>query len=162
MSIAIIIPTYNEKENILNLVIELSKITEKSQIVIVDDSKKDDISKKIENLNNVKLIFRGKKLGRGSAILEGLKYLKENSEAEIFIEMDADYSHDPSELQKNLLLQSEKNYDLLISSRYLKDSKIINWPLSRRIFSYFANKLARFLLGVPISDYTNGYRFYIF
>ena len=160
MSIAIIIPTYNEKENIINLVIELTKITEKSQIVIVDDSKKDDISKKIENVNNVKLIFRGKKLGRGSAILEGLKYLKENSEAEIFIEMDADYSHDPSELQKNLLLQSEKNYDLLISSRYLKDSKIINWPLSRRIFSYFANKLARFLLGVPISDYTNGYRIY--
>ena len=108
MSIAIIIPTYNEKENIINLVIELSKITEKSQIVIVDDSKKDDISKKIENLNNVKLIFRGKKLGRGSAILEGLKYLKENSEAEIFIEMDADYSHDPSELQKNLFLHSEK------------------------------------------------------
>ena len=76
MSIAIIIPTYNEKENIINLVNELSKTTNESQIVIVDDSKKDDISYKIKNLNNVKLIFRGKKLGRGSAILEGLKYLK--------------------------------------------------------------------------------------
>ena len=74
--------------------------------------------------------------------------------------MDADYSHDPLELKKNLVLHKENNYDLLISSRYLKKSKIINWPISRRIFSFLANKLARFLLGVPISDYTNGYRFY--
>ena len=114
----------------------------------------------VRDFKNIKYVFRGKKLGRGSAVLEGLDYLINNSQAEIFIEMDADYSHDPLELKKNLVLHKENNYDLLISSRYLKKSKIINWPISRRIFSFLANKLARFLLGVPISDYTNGYRFY--
>ncbi len=160
MNIAIIIPTYNEKENIINLVKDISARVKESEILIIDDSKTDHISDKIKNFNNVKLIFRGEKLGRGSAILEGFKYFINNSKAEIYVEMDADYSHDPSELKDNLFLHDKNNYDLLISSRYLKDSKIINWPLPRRIFSFLANKLARFMLGVPISDYTNGYRIY--
>ena len=160
MNIAIVIPAYNEKDNILKLVTEISKRLNESEIVIVDDSKEDKISELIRDFKNIKYVFRGKKLGRGSAVLEGLDYLINNSQAEIFIEMDADYSHDPLELKKNLVLHKENNYDLLISSRYLKKSKIINWPISRRIFSFLANKLARFLLGVPISDYTNGYRFY--
>ena len=160
MNIAIVIPAYNEKDNILKLVTEISKRLNESEIVIVDDSKEDKISELIRDFKNIKYVFRGKKLGRGSAVLEGLDYLINNSQAEIFIEMDADYSHDPLELKKNLVLHKENNYDLLISSRYLKKSKIINWPISRRVFSFLANKLARFLLGVPISDYTNGYRFY--
>ena len=160
MNIAIVIPAYNEKDNILKLVTEISKRLNESEIVIVDDSKEDKISELVRDFKNIKYVFRGKKLGRGSAVLEGLDYLINNSQAEIFIEMDADYSHDPLELKKNLVLHKENNYDLLISSRYLKKSKIINWPISRRIFSFLANKLARFLLGVPISDYTNGYRFY--
>ena len=160
MNIAIVIPAYNEKDNILKLVTEISKRINECEIVIVDDSKEDKISELVRDFKNIKYVFRGKKLGRGSAVLEGLDYLINNSQAEIFIEMDADYSHDPLELKKNLVLHKENNYDLLISSRYLKKSKIINWPISRRIFSFLANKLARFLLGVPISDYTNGYRFY--
>ena len=160
MNIAIVIPAYNEKDNILKLVTEISKRLNESEIVIVDDSKEDKISELIRDFKNIKYVFRGKKLGRGSAVLEGLDYLINNSQAEIFIEMDADYSHDPLELKQNLVLHKENNYDLLISSRYLKKSKIINWPISRRVFSFLANKLARFLLGVPISDYTNGYRFY--
>ena len=160
MNIAIVIPAYNEKDNILKLVTEISKRLNESEIVIVDNLKEDKISELVRDFKNIKYVFRGKKLGRGSAVLEGLDFLINNSQAEIFIEMDADYSHDPLELKKNLVLHKENNYDLLISSRYLKKSKIINWPISRRIFSFLANKLARFLLGVPISDYTNGYRFY--
>ena len=74
--------------------------------------------------------------------------------------MDADMSHSASELKRNISFFYKNSLDLLIGSRYLKSSKIINWPLSRRILSRLSNILARFLLDVPISDYTNGYRFY--
>jgi dolichol-phosphate mannosyltransferase len=91
--------------------------------------------------------------------LYGLKKalrLKKN----LFIEMDADLSHSPKELKRNIDYFIYNSLDLLISSRYLKGSKIINWPISRRIFSRASNLLARFLLDVPITDYTNGFRIY--
>ena len=74
--------------------------------------------------------------------------------------MDADLSHSPSELKRNINYFYSNSLDLLIASRYLKNSSIINWPLSRRILSKLSNSLARNLLGVPINDYTNGFRFY--
>lgn len=74
--------------------------------------------------------------------------------------MDADLSHSPQELKRNLNYFIYNNLDLLISSRYLRGSKIINWPVSRKIFSRISNLLARFLLGIPITDYTNGFRIY--
>ena len=74
--------------------------------------------------------------------------------------MDADFSHDPEELKEKIEFFKKNELDMLIASRYIDNSKIINWPLSRRILSKFANKLARMLLGVPVSDYTNGFRFY--
>ena len=77
-----------------------------------------------------------------------------------FIEMDADLSHSPTELRRNISFFYKNSLDLLIGSRYLKESKIINWPLSRIILSKLSNILARTLLGVPVKDYTNGYRFY--
>ncbi len=160
MKVSVIIPAYNEKNNVVNLARDIINKIEHVQVIIVDDSKEDNISPLLEKINKVKYIFRGKKLGRGSAIIEGIKYLIKNTDTEIFVEMDADYSHDPSELKNNLKLFKEGRYDLLISSRYLADSKIVNWPVTRRIFSFFANSLAKFLLGVPVSDYTNGFRIY--
>ena len=74
--------------------------------------------------------------------------------------MDADFSHHPNELQEKVNFFLKNNLDLLISSRYLKDSQIINWSLSRRVFSKMSNFLARMLLKIPMSDYTNGFRFY--
>ena len=74
--------------------------------------------------------------------------------------MDADLSHDPFELKENLKFFNKNQSDLLISSRYLKNSKIINWSIQRLVFSYLSNKLAKFLLKVPVTDYTNGYRIY--
>ena len=76
------------------------------------------------------------------------------------IEMDADLSHNPSELKRNISFFFKNSLDLLIGSRYLKGSKIINWPISRKILSKLSNTLAKILLGVPVSDYTNGFRFY--
>lgn len=160
MKVSIIIPAYNEKDNVISLSRDIIDKIDNVEIIIVDDSKEDNISASIKKIDKVKHIFRGKKLGRGSAIIEGITYLIKNTDAKIFVEMDADYSHDPNELKKNLELFEEEKYDLLISSRYLKDSKIINWPLTRRIFSFMANILTRLLLRVPVSDYTNGYRIY--
>jgi len=160
MKVSVIIPAYNEKKNVISLARDVINKIENVEVIIVDDSKEDNISTYLEKMNKVKYIFRGKKLGRGSAIIEGIKYLIKNTDTEIFVEMDADYSHDPNELKNNLKLFKESNYDLLISSRYLSDSKIVNWPLTRRVFSFLANSLAKFLLRVPVSDYTNGFRIY--
>ena len=156
--ICIIIPTYNEKENIFKLIEEITKLIENVNIVVVDDSvDKLDALKKIDN---VSYIHRGSKLGRGSAVLEGIKegLLKEKNK--IFIEMDADFSHDPKELKKNIDYFKKENLNFLIASRYVEGSKIINWPLSRHLLSKISNFLAKFLLRVPINDYTNGFRFY--
>ena len=74
--------------------------------------------------------------------------------------MDADLSHDPNEIFLNLKIFKEQDCDLLIASRYLSKSKIVNWPISRIVLSFIANKLAKFFLKIPVSDYTNGFRFY--
>jgi len=159
-NISAIIPAYNESDNIEKL---LKKIREniKSNIIIIDDSS-NNLTKSILIKKKIKLTYikRNKKMGRGSAVLEGLKRALKNKKIEIFIEMDADLSHPPSELRRNIKFFKDKNLDLLIGSRYLKKSQIINWPISRRVFSRLANYLAKFLLKIPCSDYTNGYRIY--
>ena len=160
MNISIVIPTFKEKENIKKLVNLIKSEIEVSKIIIVDDSPDDGIKNEINNLKDINYIYRGKKLGRGSAVIEGLNFSQKNFNSEIFIEMDADLSHDPKELKENLRLFKENNCDLLIASRYLKKSKIINWSIQRKIFSFLANLLAKFLLKIPITDYTNGYRIY--
>ena len=99
--ICIVIPTYNEKENIIKLVNFINKLRLNSKIIIVDDSK-EKISR-LNNIKNVKYLFRGKKLGRGSAVLYGFKKFLKNKNNKMFIEMDADFSHDPKEIKRNLL-----------------------------------------------------------
>ena len=160
MNISIVVPTFKEKANIKKLVKLIKCEIEVSKIIIVDDSPEEGIKDEINDFNDVEYIYRGKKLGRGSAVIEGLNFSQKQFDSEIFIEMDADLSHDPKELKENLELFKKNNYDLLIASRYLKKSKIINWSIQRKIFSFLANLLAKFLLNIPITDYTNGYRIY--
>ena len=160
MSIAIIIPAFKESDNIEKLIFSILKILKDPIIVIVDDSPDKEIQEKIKNFNNIRYIYRGKKMGRGSAVIEGMKNLINEKEISKIIEMDADLSHDPSEINNNLKIFEKDNLDLLISSRYLKDSRIINWNLSRKIFSLLANRFAKFVLKIPITDYTNGFRIY--
>ena len=162
MSICIVIPSFNENENINLLLDEIHKIDLKDfYIVIVDDSK-ESFQNQIKFVNErIFYIHRGKKLGRGSAILHGISHIINlDKNIELFVEMDADMSHHPNELLRNIDFFKKKNLDLLISSRYQKKSKIINWPINRKILSYLSNKLSNWVLGVPISDYTNGYRIY--
>ena len=164
MSICIVIPSFNENENINLLLNEIYKIDLNDfDVVIIDDSK-ESFKHKIEYTNDrIYYIHRGKKLGRGSAILHGISHMLDlNKDIKLFIEMDADMSHHPNELLRNIDFFKKKNLDLLISSRYQKKSKIINWPINRKILSYLSNKLSNWILRVPISDYTNGYRIYSF
>ena len=160
MTIAIIIPAFKESDNIEKLISSILKILENPLIIIIDDSPDRKTQEKIKTFNNIRYIYRGKKLGRGSAVIEGMKNLVNEKEINKIIEMDADLSHDPSEIQNNLKIFEKENLDLLISSRYLKDSKITNWNLKRRVFSILANLLAKFVLKIPITDYTNGFRIY--
>ena len=165
MNIGIVIPTYNENENILDLIKKIDQnLSNKNidyKVFIVDDSIENtilDITKHLEG--KLKYHHRGKKLGRGSAVILGMSHILETKFTDLIIEMDADMSHDPGELEKKIEFFFQNKLDILISNRYLKNSKIVGWPISRTILSYSSNKLAKFLLSVPVSDYTNGYRFY--
>ena len=159
--IGIVIPAYNEESNIIKIANTIKKKVKNSSIVIVDDSlhnKTSDLVKK--NKLKANYIHRKKKLGRGSAVLFGINKLLKDKSIEIFVEMDADFSHNPNELTRNINYFKKKNLDLLIGSRYLRKSKIANWGIGRRIFSSLANRLASSLLKIPINDLTNGYRMY--
>ncbi len=160
-NIAIVIPTYNELENIQRLIKEIRKNINNCNIYIVDDTKNNEIGKLIiKKKIKAKYFHRKNKSGRGSAIIYGFKKAFKNQRNEIFIEMDADFSHNPKEIKKNLNIFKKKELDLLIASRYLNQSKIINWSLSRRVFSRLSNFLARNVLRISLHDFTNGFRIY--
>lgn len=160
-NIGIVIPAYNEEKNIIKLIREIRKYIN-CYIVIVDDSENNNTEIVIlkNSIYKLKYYRRNKKLGRGSAVIFGLKKLFKIKNIKYFIEMDSDFSHKPNELRRNLKILIENNLDLLVGSRYLKKSKIINWPLSRVVFSSLANVILEFLFKLKIKDYTNGYRFY--
>ena len=157
---AIIIPAFNEKQNLEILTKHILKILPRANIYIVDDSKDKDQIPYFKKKNKINYYLRKNKKGRGSAVIYGMKKALVNKKNQNFVEMDADFSHSPKELIKNINFYHKNNFDLLISSRYLPSSKIIDWPLKRRIFSLLANFLIGIVLQLNISDYTNGYRIY--
>ena len=159
-NLIIIIPTYNEEKNILKLTNQIHNFVPNCKILIIDDTKNSSINKIFKKNSKIKFIIRKNKKGRGSAVLFGLKKAMRNLNNQIFVEMDADFSHKPSELKRNIKFFLKNNCDLLIASRYLQTSKINNWSIQRRIFSKLANLFARFFLRIKISDYTNGFRIY--
>jgi len=161
MKKAIIIPTFNEKENIEKLISRILFNIPDADIFIIDDTLENDIKTIIKKFK-INYHHRGKKLGRGSAVLMGFAEALKIDKYDVFIEMDADLSHNPDEINNNLKKFRSENLDLLISSRYLAKSSIINWGFNRKLFSKASNILARFLLSIPVSDYTNGFRFYSF
>ena len=160
LKVGFILPAFNEYENIFELLGQIESIFNNKFIIIIDDSTDDRIKKKISSKTNIQYVNRQSRLGRGSAVLYGLKTLLQNKEINLFVEMDTDLSSHPNELPNNIKYFLDNRLDLLVSSRYLKGSEIINWPLRRRLFSFLANKLAKFLLKVPVSDYTMGFRIY--
>ena len=158
-NISIIIPTYKEKENIFKLTKKILNLYPKAIIFVVDDTENLNLKNRFKS-NKIKYFLRKNKKGRGSAVLYGLKKSLRYKSNSIFIEMDADFSHNPKELKRKIEFFIKNDLDLLISSRYLENSKIINWPIQRLVFSKLSNKLAQFLLNVGVTDYTNGFRIY--
>ncbi len=156
----IIIPTYNELENIQLLIPDLlQRYKNNLDILVVDDSSPDGTGKFIEDTgkqdSRVKLLRREKKMGLGTAYVAGFKYALENSYDYIF-EMDADFSHDPKEIKS--FLKAIKQYDLVLGSRYVKGVNVVNWPMRRLLLSYFANVYTRIITWMPIWDATGGFK----
>ena len=160
LKVGIVLPVYNEYENIFELLKQIELTFNNKLIIIIDDSTDDKIKEKIYSKTNLLYIKRQSRLGRGSAVLYGLKTLLKYEEINLFIEMDTDLGSHPNELPNNIKYFLDNKLDLLVSSRYLEGSEIINWPFRRRLFSFLVNKLAKFLLKVPVSDYTMGFRIY--
>lgn len=155
--IAIVIPTYNELENIESLIKAILKNTSDVTIFLVDDSKDESIGSLINSKNlKVKYFHRKNERGRGSAVLYGFKKALEEDKYDIFIEMDADFSHDPKELTP-MLKKLETNTDLVVGSRYVNGVNVVNWPMSRILLSYFASIYIQILTSMPIKDATAGF-----
>ena len=158
--VAVVIPTYHEEKNIKKLIQHINKYLNQAIIFVVDDTPKPLIKLICNEFKNVRYFHRKNKRGRGSAVIFGIKKALKNKSIKLIIEMDSDFSHNPNELIKKINYFYKEKLDLLIASRYLENSKIINWSLARRIFSILSNILARLFLKINIRDFTNGFRFY--
>lgn len=161
MKTLIIIPTYNERENIKRIIPEIKKIDKRFNILVVDDASRDGTASIVKKFarkdKTIKLIERDGKYGLGTAYVEGFKYALKNKYDYIF-EMDADFSHDPKYL--NDFLFNIKDYDLVIGSRYLNGVSVVNWPLRRLMLSKFATFYVRTITGLPLTDATSGFKCY--
>ena len=157
----IIIPTYNEAENIETVINKIFSIDDNNSVLVVDDNSPDGTSNIVKDLkkdylDKLFLITRGKKDGLGSAYKEGFKWALENKYPYIF-EMDADLSHNPDEIKNLKRLLINNQCDVAIGSRYLNGVSVVNWPLSRIFLSYFANIYVRIITSMPINDSTSGF-----
>ena len=159
----VIIPTYNEKENIEKIISAIFSLDELFHILIIDDGSPDGTATIVKNLqskhtDSLFLIEREGKLGLGSAYLTGFKYAIEKGYDYTF-EMDADFSHNPADLVK-LYNACRTEADLAIGSRYCNGVSVINWPIGRVVMSYFASSYVRAVLGMKIYDTTAGFKCY--
>ncbi|MFO7524032.1 MAG: polyprenol monophosphomannose synthase [Ignavibacteriaceae bacterium] len=155
----VIIPTYNEMDNLPKLVPIVLSQDDSVDILIVDDNSQDGTAGFVIDLqktnSRIHLIQREKKLGLGTAYIAGFKYALANNYSYIF-EMDADFSHEPSEIPN--FLKAIKDFDLVLGSRYINGVRVLNWPMSRLLLSFFASVYTRIITGMPIKDATGGYK----
>lgn len=157
----IIIPTYNEKENIENIIRAVFSVEKAFDILIVDDNSPDGTAKIVEKLQSefpkqLFLEIRKNKSGLGTAYIHGFKWaLSKNYE--YIIEMDADFSHNPKDLIKLYKACAEEGSDVSVGSRYSKGVNVVNWSMKRVLLSYFASKYVRFITGIPVHDTTAGF-----
>ncbi len=160
----IIIPTYNEKENIEKIIRKVFSLEKSFHILIIDDGSPDgtaDIVKSLqkEYKSNLHIEERKGKLGLGTAYIHGFKWALRKDYNFIF-EMDADFSHNPNDLLRLFDACSNNGSDVAIGSRYVKGVSIVNWPMIRLLMSFFASKYVKFITGMPIHDSTAGFKCY--
>jgi dolichol-phosphate mannosyltransferase len=156
----VIIPTYNERENLPRLVPEVLSQDERLDVLVIDDGSPDGTGALADELaagsSRVNVIHRSGKLGLGTAYLAGFQWGLPKGYA-WFIQMDADFSHDPAHLPQ--FLEALQSYELVLGSRYLEGRvTVVNWPIARLLLSYFANVYARVITGVPLWDATGGFK----
>jgi len=155
----VVIPTFDEAENILALIAELHNVVKDLHVLVVDDNSPDGTADLVKNLmqtdDRVHIIERPIKNGLGTAYCEGFTWALEN-DYDIILEMDADFSHNPDIIP--VMLEEIKNYDLVLGSRYITGVNVVNWPLSRLILSYGANLYTRIITGMPVKDATGGFK----
>lgn len=156
----VIIPTYNEIDNIERMIRTLLDLYPGLHLLIIEDGSPDGTAKKVKELQSeftdrLHMIERQGKLGLGTAYITGFRWALERSYQYVF-EMDCDFSHDPAQV-KNLLEAAQSN-DLVIGSRYIDGIRIINWPFRRLLLSYLASIYTRFVTGIPVQDTTGGFK----
>src|SRR3990172_7171243 len=155
----VIIPTYNERENLRQLTERLVALHLPLDVVFVDDGSPDGTGELADALAQrfpqVSVIHRQGKLGYASAVIEGFR-LALKGEYSWILQMDADLSHDPAAIP--LMLQAAEDHDLVLGSRYVGGVRVIDWEMSRVLLSWFANLYARTITGIPVQDVTTGFR----
>ena len=158
----VIIPTYNEKENIESIITAVMELPLEFNVLVIDDGSPDGTAAIVKSLmegryaGRVHLLERAGKLGLGTAYIAGFKWAIEHKASYIF-EMDADFSHNPNDLLKLYDACANGGAHLAIGSRYVTGVSVVNWPMGRVLMSYFASKYVRFVLGVNIHDTTAGF-----
>lgn len=157
----VIIPTYNEKENIQEIIHAVFSLEKEFHILIVDDNSPDGTAEIVEKIqrkhkNNLFLLKRAGKLGLGTAYIEGFRYALKN-EYDLIFEMDCDFSHNPQDLLRLSRECEENRADVCVGSRYIRGVNVVNWPLGRVLMSYFAGVYVRFITGIKVQDVTAGF-----
>ncbi|EYA47133.1 polyprenol monophosphomannose synthase [Bacteroides fragilis] len=160
----VIIPTYNERENIENIIRAVFGLEKTFHILIIEDGSPDGTAAIIKTLqqefpDRLFMIERKGKLGLGTAYITGFKWALEHSYEYIF-EMDADFSHNPNDLPRLYEACAVQGGDVAIGSRYVSGVNVVNWPMGRVLMSYFASKYVRIVTGLPIHDTTAGFKCY--
>ena len=158
----VIIPTYNEKENIESIITAVMELPLEFNVLVIDDGSPDGTAEIVKEImagpyaGRVHLVERSGKQGLGTAYIAGFKWAIEHKANYIF-EMDADFSHNPNDLLKLYDACANNGAHLAIGSRYVTGVNVVNWPMGRVLMSYFASKYVRFILGVDIHDTTAGF-----
>ena len=160
----IIIPTYNEKENIERMIRTLLALEHSFDVLVVDDGSPDGTAAIVKRLQDefedrVFLIERSGKLGLGTAYIAGFKWAL-NAGYEYIFEMDADFSHNPDDVPRLYEACAKDGADLSVGSRYVTGVNVVNWPMGRVLMSYFASKYVRLITGLPVYDTTAGFNCY--
>ena len=160
----VIIPTYNEKENIENIIRAVFALPEEFHLLVIDDGSPDGTAAIVKKLQNefperLFIVERKGKLGLGTAYIAGFKWGLEHQYDFIF-EMDADFSHNPNDLPRLYNACANEGADVAIGSRYVSGVNVVNWPIGRVLMSYFASKYVKFITGLKIYDTTAGFKCY--
>lgn len=158
----VIIPTYNEKENIENIIHAVTALEERFDVLVIDDGSPDGTADIVKGLmanelsDRLFLVQREGKLGLGTAYICGFRWAIAHNYAYVF-EMDADFSHAPADLPRLLQACAQEGYDVAVGSRYVTGVNVVNWPMGRVLMSYFASKYVRMVTGINIHDTTAGF-----